>query len=119
MAVDSTVTMLRTLRKARFVEVALAIGALLTLTGSLGLHPEPTGAEVFGGASSSESLKTLQATGVHTCPVCLVHRSLSLSGLPGIVLQPESTVSPLASPDLARPLRRPLSADRDRAPPTA
>jgi hypothetical protein len=110
--------MLYALRKARTSELWLALAVLLTVSGSLGLHPEPSMAgspgEHFGWNVSSKP-----TAGPHDCPICLAHRSLSVSDPFGVVLKPVSSVRALLCLAVSDPQKPPASPHAGRAPPSA
>lgn len=110
--------MLYTLRKARIAEVALAFASLLTVLGSLGLHPEPA---VAGPASETPAwdATSRMSSGPHDCPVCLAHRSVSLNDPSQVVLEPVASVPALLCLTISPPERSAPSPHRDRAPPSA
>ncbi len=110
--------MLYALRKARIAELLLALAALLTVSGSLGLHPEPS---VVGSPSEHPGWEvSSKSTAVpHDCPICLVHRPLSLSDPFGVVLKPLSNVPTLLCVAVSAPQRPPASPHAGRAPPSA
>lgn len=101
------------------VRALLYLAVLVSLVGSLGLHPEPG----FAAGPSSGSARVW--TGAETraasndCPVCLSHRPFSLASLSGVVLEPGTCGAALAlqepvAPSLPTPLRH-----QGRAPPAA
>jgi len=87
----SAFEMLQALRKVRFTELALALASVLTVLGSLGLHPEPA---VAGPANEIPAWdgSGRAASGPHDCPICLAHRSVPLNHPSAVVLEPISSV---------------------------
>jgi hypothetical protein len=110
--------MLRALRSSRSGRGLLFAAALLAVTGSFGLHPEPASdsavADFTGPAWTGSAV---EAASGHGCTACLAHRNVSLSGL--AVFAPTSGVAlgaPVPVP--ARGLRLFLPRlDDGRAPP--
>jgi hypothetical protein len=111
--------MLRKLKNARFGQIALVLASLLAITGSLGLHPEPTGAlstPTLDGLTRWDGPR-VQDGARHDCLACLAHRSLSLLGPSGIGLEPGVLVALVQAPRSVRPLAAPLRIHAGRAPP--
>ena len=110
--------MLHALRKARFTELALAFASVLTVLGSLGLHPEPA---VAGPATEIPAWEASSrpASGTHDCPICLAHRSVPLNNPSAVVLEPISSVPAYRCLTIWLLERLAPSPHRDRAPPTA
>jgi len=114
----SAAKMFRTLRAVRFAQVALAVGCLLAVTGSVGLHPEPGGASAADPSHGSAWKRPQPPAGPsHGCLACLAHRSIPLGRLFGFVLQPGASAA-TSTPQPTPPLLVLVSAPHEgRAPP--
>ncbi|HTD51607.1 MAG TPA: hypothetical protein VK780_01160 [Thermoanaerobaculia bacterium] len=114
----SAAKMFRTLRIARFVQVALAVACVLAVTGSVGLHPEPGGASAADASHGSAWKRPQPPDGPsHGCLACLAYRSIPLARLFGFVLQP-GACAVSATPSPTPPVLAVASAPHEgRAPP--
>jgi len=102
--------MLRRLRLALPVRTALCLAALLSVTGSIGLHAEPGSARGPRAVAAFGAATPVQAGSItHTCLICVLYGSVfpstgssvaqgivpNLSGLPtGQETRAESPVAP-------------------------
>ncbi|HTD53520.1 MAG TPA: hypothetical protein VK780_10890 [Thermoanaerobaculia bacterium] len=113
--------MLRTFRSLRLGQLALAIASVLAVTGSLGLHPEPAVAQSRQASDGSAQWQAPggQDTAGHECLACLAHRSVSLPGLTGVVLEPGTAVTLSFYQRTERPLPPPSRTHAGRAPPAS
>jgi hypothetical protein len=111
--------MIRRARVAPAVQMALHLAVLMSLAGALGLHPEPDLAAGPHSASSPAwvSIETQPAS--NDCPICLSHRSVSLTGLSGVALQPGPPRAATPSLEPPPPSLPTLRRHEDRAPPSA
>jgi len=115
---SKTTMSIRRARVAPAVQVLLHLAVFMSLAGALGLHPEPDFAADSFSASTPAWARAEARAASNDCPICLSHRSVSLPGLAGVVLQPGTR--PAAAALLAPP-RPDLSAPRrheGRAPPS-
>jgi hypothetical protein len=73
-------TVLEQIRSAGVVRALLGLGAILSVCGSVGLHPEPVTRVQFCPEVSGERLGCPQPAAVsHACLICLLHARVSLS----------------------------------------
>jgi hypothetical protein len=110
--------MFSTLRTARLGQLAFALACVLAITGSVGLHPEPTGfspEENRSGAAWNSPQAPDRPT--HSCLACLAHRTVSLPRLFGVVLAPGATVASAARPRSPLPASLAATPHEGRAPP--
>ena len=72
--------MLRDLRSGSWARTAVCVAALLSLAGSAGLHPEPSGAGVrtAGRATALDAGGGALREAPHVCQVCILHLAGSL-----------------------------------------
>ena len=91
--------MLRRMRMAPAVRVALMAAGILATTAAFGLHPEPTGAD---GVAAHRGLASAHVDDApHACPACLTHgatltppRPATLAaGLPDLPALPSSAAA--------------------------
>lgn len=113
--------MLRALRAERFARFLLLAAALLAVSGSFGLHPEPGGNAAGTPADIRDAglwtPASIDVADADVCLACLAHRSVSLSAL--CVFTP-TAARVIGAPDARA--ARPLSLynprlDDGRAPP--
>ncbi|MFI5166514.1 MAG: hypothetical protein ACHQQS_07845 [Thermoanaerobaculales bacterium] len=103
------------------VRAALMLGAVLTVTGSVGLHAEPAG-DAFGPAQAGANVQSGPGAihaAPHTCLVCLLHLSTSLapaSGLASVSMPSLGALVPAASRLVGTAARNPHAS---RAPPAS
>ena len=110
-----------TIRRARVapaVQMLLHLAVLMSLVGSLGLHPEPDLAADAFSASNAAWARAEARAASNDCPICLSHGSVSLPGLSGVVSQPGTRRAATAlleppPPSLSTPRRH-----EGRAPPS-
>lgn len=112
--------MFRSMRKARFGQLALLIAGFLAVSGSFGLHPEPEPAQAVAAAAGSgwNALDTTGESNPHACLACLSHRSISLPRLAAVVLQQASAVAPVADAAPSPLGRLEVQPREGRAPPS-
>jgi hypothetical protein len=68
------------IRCAPLVRALLGLGAVLSVCGSVGLHPEPVGCGRLRPRASVERLASPEPARVaHVCLICLLHARVSLS----------------------------------------
>lgn len=112
--------MFRALRVARCGKIALWIAGFLAVCGSFGLHPEPPAVQASLLAHSAPGWHGNAAgdgNATHGCLACLAHRSVSVTGLTGVVLRPASSSGAPALPRVSPPISLEARPHDGRAPP--
>ena len=113
--------MLGSLRSGQLVRVAVAFAALLSLTASAGLHPEPHVARVATAAAGpvlAAGSPTAQDA-PHVCLACIIQLAGALAAF-GPAAPAVASARTVTSPPSDRVARGPeIRCRRDRAPPTA
>jgi hypothetical protein len=87
------------------IRAVLYLAVLTSLTGALGLHPEP---DIVAGSFPARVPawgSALAKAASADCPICLAHRPVSLASPSGVVSEPEArhAVPALLEPDSPSP----------------
>ena len=110
---------IRRSRVAPAVQALLCIAVLMSLVGALGLHPEP---DLANDSFSSGPDRNWTQASAHAasseCPICLSHRSVSLAGLVGVLLQPGAYRADAVRPEPISPSVCVPRRHEGRAPPS-